>query len=424
MVIRKYDDLVKLKIAVERDTDEARYFKMCIGNKGNTRWYSSGFDLNFMQMAILDTMYDAGQGKTFWPSELVNDRTKLAYVTRFWEAQNFEHRDNISCGHDEVYTSEYTLRRITKWVDRWDNETEVVMKTRDKDVADKWVEDMLESTIDELDIDVYRKKDVERVLLEHDMTDGNCAWPDKKDPATGKQCSHHAYAEREMVFGYYREGTNGPKDKENWVYFDECDHDKLIAHVNDEAVLKMIKSEIPKMKTEARPWLESVSRGLYELNWWWRINNEIRRNGKSQDNEAMNGKQVNGWEFTATKRYGNHGHYFEGRWSPVEKLLLYDVYHQMYSWGGTSQMEGLRFYDKEAANSVVFLMNNAKRISACSTGLDEGTYIVKEYEVHTDRDADFDPNRYTPQEYLKAVSEDKLDTFEVEKEMNKNEESE
>ena len=87
-------------------------------------------------------------------------------------------------------------------------------------------------------------------------------------------------------------------------------------------------------------------------------------------------------------------------------------------------MEGLRFYDKEAANSVVFLMNNAKRISACCTGLDEGTYIVKEYEVHTDRDAEFDPNRYTPQEYLKAVSEDKLETFEVEKELNKDGESE
>lgn len=418
MIEKVYSDLVKLKIAVERDEDVTRYFKMCIGTKGNTRWYNNGFELNPMQMAILDTMYDAGEGKTFSASELVNDRTKLAYVTRNWQTQVMNHRDNISCGHDEVYTSEWSLRKITKYVDRWDNETEVVMKTRDMKVADKWVEDHLEHYLKEFDLhdNEYRRNDLSRVLISHDMTEGECAWPDMVDPVTGKKCSHHGHTQREMVFGYYI--------GEKWVYFDECDHDKLIADVNDEDVLKMIKLQIPKMKTEARPWLESVSRGLYELNWWWRINNEIRRNGKSQDNEAMNGKQVNGWEFTASKRYGNHGHYFEGRWSPVEKLVLYDVYHQRYSWGGTTQMEGLRFYDKEAANSIAFMLNNAKRISASNTGLDEGTYIVKEYEVHTDRDADFDPNRYTPQEYLKAVSEGKLETFEVEKELNKDGESE
>ena len=418
MIEKVYDDLVKLKIAVERDEDVTRYFKMCIGTKGNTRWYNNGFELNPMQMAILDTMYDAGEGATFSASQLVNDRTKLAYVTQNWQTQVKNCRDNISCGHDEVYTSEWSLRKITEYVDRWNNETEVVMKTRDMKVADKWVEDHLEHYLKEFDLhdNEYRRNDLSKVLVSHDMTEGECAWPDMVDPVTGKKCSHHGHTQREMVFGYYI--------GETWVYFDECDHDKLIADVNDEDVLKMIKLQIPKMKTEARPWLESVSRGLYQLNWWWKINNEIRRHGKSKNNEAMNGKQVNGWEFTAIKRYGNHGHYFEGRWSPVEKQVLYDLYYQRYSWGSTSQLEGLRFYDKEAANSIAFMLNNAKRIDSSCTGLDEGSYIVKEYEVHTDRDADFDPNRYTPQEYLKAVSEDKLDTFELEKEMNKDEESE
>ena len=201
MIEIPHKEMIEVGLAEKREGDDLVYFEKCIGSSSRNSWsHNRGFNLTPMQVAILDTMFDAGRGTTFKKERLLNRRTRLAYyASQMLTNSRRNVRSWFSCGHDEVaHVSEWSLRKVTSFTSRYEYETEVVEVTRDKKKHDEWIEAWQQTTMDAYGVGY---NDAERMICYCNSTNGNCAWEDKRNE-DGVRCYHHGHHPSESVLGY------------------------------------------------------------------------------------------------------------------------------------------------------------------------------------------------------------------------------
>jgi len=426
-------DLERLGLAVVREGDDKVNFDKGIGHKGNRTWSRESFGLSPMQIAILDTLYDAGEGATFTPKQMINDKTRLAwYAGRKLGSFTLDCRTNESCGHDEFEGYVYSFNEITVEQGEYGYQCnqKLVKKVRisdDEHNTDKYTElqgekEMWKATqlalvreagITYEQLPSYR---LEWKAIENDRYKGECAWL-----GNDRRCSHHDGPKREFVLGHY-----AGESKETFVYFDEQDLETILASVNDDFVLDEIKATIPKMKTEAREWLQSTyesseyvtdsegnkkwvtthhgKRGHYSLTWWHGINRRIKEQGESLYNESMDGTEKNGWVFKATKSY-NAG--TKGEWVPITPVEHYEIVMVESEWN--SKHTGLVYRTKDEALTVVEVLNQSNRVSRkMMDGKSTAEFIVRAEELDIHMSPHFNPDTCTPVDYASMEYDCKL----------------
>ena len=256
---------VKAGFAKERDEVTRDVFKSCIGTSGTYRWRRApALSLTAMEMAILDTMYDAGKDAEFKPKDLVNDHTRMAYVIdRDWAMYHVPDRKQESCGHDERDCSVYQIYEHYKDEDAYSGWSRRVIKEwyTDEDGCPTYEEfEKLAQEQYEKEKDYENKRGGRFLYSEHscyniDNYKGECAWD--------KGCKHHHRHRdetalirlvdedgREKQFLYKsRWGRSEYIHQFDYRFWDEEDHEALIADVNDSDVVRHIRATIPKMKT-------------------------------------------------------------------------------------------------------------------------------------------------------------------------------
>lgn len=395
MIETNYKRMIELGLCKEGDAFRKRVFKECIGEPSNRRWSYNGFDLTPMQCAILDTMYDAGEGQTFTPKQLLNDATRKAYLVGDWTYRAFDNRKQTSCGHDEQ------------------NKKKVILY---KSVDDEFVEDEVHyiddfSYTDESEeYQALRAEALRRAekdgksayyYIDHCSYYGECAWEDKNNPDNGLPCKHHGRTQSQsyvIQFEHKEKGFRCAKlsryEKEsdyNIIYLDDQDLEALLTSVSDEAVISAIKSEIPKMKTDARNWLTSVKRGHYGLTWWWRVKRIQEDEDAKMIDEALHDKTINGWTYKK-----GHNSYHRGNWEG--KVTEYQL--SGFNWrsnplrfithGGAQ--EALSFLESHALSTHY---KNGKADLKLSISVKSQTISINHERVHL-------CHNYTPQEYYEA----------------------
>ena len=417
----KHIRMINVGLAKQREGDDKVNFDKGIGCSSKSTWSRDTFDITPMQAAILDTLYDAGEGATFSPQRMLNSRTRFAYYAQHeLEIHSLPKRGKISCGHDEVISvPEWTLRKVTNFVDSYNYQTEDIEVTRDKDKKDSWLEDYLKVTMETYGI--RRSYHAERMLVKSNYTDGNCAWENMAND-DGVKCYHHYSHPYETVLGRY----TGSGEARKFVYFDEQDQVALLNSVEDKNVLALIKATIPKMKTEARDWLQSTyqkseyvidsegnrkwvttnhgKRGHYSLTWWHGINRRIKEQGESLYNESMDGTEKNGWVFKATKSY-NAG--TKGEWVPITPVEHYEIVMVESEWN--SKHTGLVYRTKDEALTVVEVLNQSNRVSRkMMDGKSTAEFIVRAEELDIHMSPHFNPDTCTPVDYASMEYDCKL----------------
>jgi hypothetical protein len=324
--------------AKPRDGLTIKVFNSCIGTATRSRYNESAKEITAMEMAILDTMYDAGEGAEFKAKDLVNDHTRMAYVIdKDWSVRYVPDREQKSCGHDERDCMVYQIYEHY--------EDEEAHNGYGRRVIKQWYTDEEGCpSHDELNGLAEEQLEKDRALLSKDgsivlrsryscyNTDlyrGECGWENSR------KCAHHGHRNRVAAIlrfidkktgdekrrlMRYKYRANESIDGFNLRYWE--DQDDLLADVSDDAVLAHIKATIPKLKTESREWLSSTwteyinynhelqcwntvhhgKRGVYRLTWWSR-DKAVRKDAVTdQLYEGLNDSEVNGWTFK--KRYG------------------------------------------------------------------------------------------------------------------------
>ena len=404
---KRYRELMEIGLAVKREDDDLVNFKEGIGHSNNSsNWNPQEFYLTPMQMAILDTLYDAGEGATFTPQRMLNSKTRLAYYAQnHLDIFRLPRRGNVSCGHDEYNGTKWDLYKITKQIDEYNFEKEFVLSTRDHDTAVAWQDSQWEIDEDKYGITTRRYSHKDTVSKHDYKYTGECAWVDDKDT----HCCHHDGMLYETVLGRYRL----IKGEKIFAYFDEQDRDK-IDYGNDEGILKSIKHTIRTMMTEARDWLESTyhdydketeeyvmkgKRGHYRLTWWHDIARRIKKKGESKRNEEMDGNESNGWKFVTRQNYYNGTRRTDGEWVPIEPIMQYQIVYHRNSYSSTAV--DIVYRTEEEALAVVEVINNSKRVSReMKGGQSVGYCTVKEEELEVSMGPDSDITLYTPVQFV------------------------
>lgn len=370
----EYKTYKQLNIGTKRTEDELKQIAQCIGGPENRRWNRTGFTLTPMQLAIIDTLYDAGPDVTMRPKDMVNDLTREAWVlsSAGWIDAQVHHRLQVSCGHDE---------RDTELIVLYDYSTTEMGENHHRPVRTKVGEFYLdEGPYAHEDVefnsrsDVYEwaKRKASEYRFEGEIKDdvyydfprywdwfnywgykGECLWEDKVIPDLPEQkqgksnysyhlrCKHHQGPQYEYAI---------VKRTDYSVFYDEQDRQALIDAVDDNDVLSLIKKTIPKMKTEARQWLQSTyvyrgytlkdesqpdkyqnreyytesrgKRGHYSLAWWEyivQLNKAMERGKKIL---AREGEVINGWVLKVQHSSDGKHH---GEWVNDEEILSYNI---------------------------------------------------------------------------------------------------
>lgn len=396
MIETQYERMIELGLCKEGDAFRKRVFKECIGEPSNRRWNCNGFDLNPMQCAILDTMYDAGEGETFTPKQLLNDATRKAYLLSGWTHRACEHRKQTSCGHDEQNKNKVTLYKL---------------------VDDEFVEDEVHyidnfSYGDEseeyqaLSAEALRRAEKDGksayYYINRSSYYGECAWENINNPDNGLPCKHHGrtvsqlyaiqFEHKERGFRCSKMSRYERESDFNIIYFDDQDLEALLTSVSDEAVIIGIKSEIPKMRTDARNWLKSVKRGQYGLTWWWRVKRIQEDEDAKAIDEALHDKTINGW----TYRKGRNT-YHRGNWEG--KVTEYQL--SAYNWRRSNPLKFITLEDAQEALSFLesHALSSRYKNGEADLGLSispfSQTISINHERVHL-------CHNYTPQEYYEA----------------------
>ena len=416
---------VKAGFAKERDEVTRDVFKSCIGTSGTYRWRRApALSLTAMEMAILDTMYDAGKDAEFKPKDLVNDHTRMAYVIdRDWAVYHVPDRKQESCGHDERDCSVYQIYEHYKDEDAYSGWSRRVIKEwyTDEDGCPTYEEfEKLAQEQYEKEKDYENKRGGRFLYSEHscyniDNYKGECAWD--------KGCKHHHRHRdetalirlvdedgREKQFLYKsRWGRSEYIHQFDYRFWDEEDHEALIADVNDSDVVRHIRATIPKMKTEARDWLASTlkewdretqsyktlgKRGVYRLTWWG-MDQRVRELAvRDADYDKLNGTEVNGWVF---KKSGDAS----GAWKATINLwtvVPLDRYRNQFA---------MDFLTKDEAKTAAQQINTAPRLShSYDAGGVPASRLVKverkPVELHLQNEYASLCEKYTPHEYFVA----------------------
>ncbi len=423
---QQMDNWVAVGFAKERDELTRKVFKQSIGTNGVHRWRPSpGLLLTAMEMAILDTMYDAGEGAEFKPKDLVNDHTRMAYmIDKDWALYFVADRKQESCGHDERDCFVYQIYEHYKDEDCYSGWNRRVIKEWYTDEDDcptleefeKLAEEQYEKEKN------YRDKRDSRLIYSHhschniDTYKGECAWDDRKckhhhsvllAPALVRLVDKDTKAEKQ----YLRKSKWGRSEYANqfdYRFLDEEDHEALLCDVNDSDVLAHIRATIPKMKTEARDWLYSTTqvwdietksymtegmRGVYRLGWWG-IDSRVRETEiiTAEYNE-LNGTEVNGWVF----KKQNDAHGFWG--ADIKLWKVASLYNRRNQFA-------MDFLYKAEAETAAQQMNSMPRLthSYDAEGAPSNIVRVEEStkELHLHNNLVSLCEKYTPHEYFVA----------------------
>lgn len=412
----KYREAINYGIVKERDEETQQAFAQAIGAKRSYSWYGGGFTLTPMQFAILDTMFDEPT-KTFTAEQMVCDHTRRAYVIQAQGKFVTElNRLQASCGHDEQ-----DAYRIQHWEfkmndeGRWEKHTVLDSIVSKEEFDYDTLRERNRQAFDQLRTDVRnltgQRYDAYRYDYDHDYTDnrhilpssaygmgdygiykGECAWEHERNPNNDTYCLHHN-GERHAHYIKIQE-----------QYLEDMTEEQVVSLCTDDSnVLALIKKEIPKMKTEARRWLESVRRGVYSSN----INRRLQRRLIAIQEEKickdLSGTEKNGWEFK--------GRQWHGEVSVV--AIYYNNYgrtdeHNRYNDPIKINSNMIQFNDVATAQVICDALNSQHRIdSSYIDGLPNSFYYPHEYKrtVYLERSETSLVDAYTPQQYFDACIE-------------------
>lgn len=431
---------VSAGFAKERDETTREVFKRAIGTNGNrSSWRgTTSLHLTAMEMAILDTMYDAGEGAEFKPKDLVNDHTRMAYIIDHnWAMHFVPDRKQESCGHDERDCQHYKLYEHYKDDKKYSGWNRRILKEWYSDeegcVTYDELEELAKVQYEKERGYMHKDGDYEVVSSFYscyhvDQYNGECAWK--------RGCKHHHNRRHEHALVVLVDKESGHQKqflrRPRWGryeqlgdfdlrYWDEQDHEAMLADVNDKDVVAYIRATIPKMKTEARPWLRSTwvehtdfnrelrrwnevhygKRGVYQLHWWgWdkRVRQELVT---TAEYDALKGTNINGWEFQSN---GAHG-----QWqADVPTWII--VPNDQYKRTGYE----MRFLYKSQADIVLKQLNSACRLArsykAYGQPAEEFARVVEDPKrIHLLNDHAALCAKYTPHEYFAACHSNSLD---------------
>lgn len=436
------DNWVKAGFAKERDETTREVFKRAIGTNGNrSSWRgTTSLHLTAMEMAILDTMYDAGKGAEFKPKDLLNDHTRMAYIIdEGWAIHFVPDRKQESCGHDERDCVHYKLYEHY--------EDDGCYSGWNRRIIKEWYTDEEGCiTYDELEALAEEQHEKEKHYLTKNgsplwhsasrysyfSTDdyrGECAW---KRGCKHHHSRHHEHALIRLVdkeSGHQKQFLRKPRwgryeqlDDFDLLYWDEQDHEAMLADVNDKDVVAHIRATIPKMKTEARPWLRSTwvehtdynqelqcwnkvhhgKRGVYQLHWWgWdkRVRQEL---DITAEYDKLKGTNINGWMFRSNGAHGN--------WEADVPTWI--IVPNDYGYRRTGYE--MRFLHKGKADTMLKQLNSAHRLvshyNSEGEPADEFARVEEDTKrIHLSNDHAELCAKYTPLEYFAACHSNLLD---------------
>jgi hypothetical protein len=252
---------------------------------------------------------------------------------------------------------------------------------------------------------------------------GECLWEDKVIPDLPEQksvnsnysyhlrCKHHQGPHHEYAI---------VKRKDYSVFYDEKDRQALIDAVDDKHVLSLIKRTIPKMKTEARQWLQSThvhhayrlkdesqpdvyanreyyseqrgKRGHYSLDWWEHITQVTKAMERGRKILAREGEVINGWVLKV-KRSSDEKH--QGEWVNNESILSYNIICAGSGRHSTGTVGS--FLDKSERDQWFTIL---KGMDCVQTNRSESHFKKTNNEVVIGLDYEADPSQCTPVEVL------------------------
>ncbi|MEK9698597.1 MAG: hypothetical protein VW270_22685 [Candidatus Poseidoniales archaeon] len=411
-----YKDAIHYGIVKDRDEETQRAFAQAIGTKANYRWHGGNFTLTPMQFAILDTMFDEPT-ETFTAQQMVCDHTRRAYVLQEQgEIVTEPNRLQASCGHDEQ-----DAYRVQHWEFKMNDEGRWEQRTVLDSIASKGefdydtLQERNRQAFDQLRTDVLniteQRYDAYRYDYDHDYTDnrhilpssayrmgdydaykGECAWENKRNPNNNTYCLHHGGEQHAHYIKIQEQ------------YLEDMTEEQVVSLCTDDSnVLALIKKEIPKMKTEARDWLESERRGVYSSNINWVVQRRLEEIQEEKICKDLSGTQRNGWEFKGSKWHGqasvvviyynNHGRTDE---------------HNRYNDPIKINSNMIQFNDVATAQVICDALNSQHRIDwNYIDGLPNSFYYPHEYNrsVYLERSETSLVDAYTPQQYFDACIE-------------------
>ena len=441
----EYKTYKRLNIGTRRTEDEVKQITQCIGGPSNRRsWNRTSFKLTPMQLAIIDTLYDAGPDVTMRPKDMVNDLTREAWVLSHadWINAQVQHRLQVSCGHDERDTEIITLYDYS--TTEFDEHGYLPVRTKVGQFYLDEVPYVHEDVEFNSKYDVYewaQKKTSEyKFVGESDGTEyrrtprnydwyndqrykGKCLWEDKVIPDLPEQrsgqsnysyhlqCKHHQGPQYEYAI---------VKRTDYSVFYDEQDRQALIDAVDDKDVLSLIKETIPKMKTEARQWLQSThvhyayrlkdesqpdvyanreyyseqrgKRGHYSLAWWEHIVQVAEAMERGKKILAREGEVINGWVLKV-QRSSDEKH--RGEWVNNEEITSYNI---LCAGSGSRSTGNIgSFLDKSERDQWFTIL---KGMNCVQTNRSEGHFKKSFNPVTISLAYEADPSQCTPVEAL------------------------
>ena len=438
MIKETYGNMVRYNIAKERTQEEHKLLTRKIGGTGSYSWSNKPFELSVMQMAIIDLLYDAGKDRTYSPKQMLNRKTREAYVLdRDWTVGSIKNRKQTSCGHDEV---EYNMYTLYDYDPKTSEKTTVYQGKQGEKYADL---DELEAAAKALmDIHVALEGNIDWKYHYSDESTckGKCGWEDLRHPETKLPCKHHRSAVSEAVVVNYKHRETGhimqslyttssyynrpidDADSYDMVIWDEQDHTEFLKGVDDGEVLLAIKYAIRQMRTESRPWLESNyedynyetkaweykgKRGHYRLTWWSSIAAEERTDAVTEANIAKEGEVINGWTFTTSKsHYHNGRQVVNGDWQGT--VTVYGVKGSEYYDRDTVFTQEIHWRTEEEAQVLCQMLNSRARVAShYHDYLPKNKAVVYEVEKVVRLDDNFVSmcTDYTPKQYYKLCHE-------------------
>ena len=434
MIKETYGNMVRYNIAKERTQEEHKLLTRKVGGTGSYSWSHKSFELSVMQMAIIDLLYDAGKDRTYSPKQMLNRKTREAYVLdRDWTVTSIKNRKQTSCGHDEV---EYDMYTLYDYDPKTNERTTVYQgKQGEKYANDIELEAAAEALMD-IHVALEGNSNWKRHYYDVSTYKGKCGWEDSRHPETKLPCKHHKSAVSEAVVVNYRHKETGhimqslyttssyynrpinDVDSYDTVIWDEQDHTEFLKGVGDSEVLDAIKYAIRQMRTESRPWLESNyqdynqetkewefkgKRGHYRLTWWSSIEAEEKTKVLTEINIAKEGEVINGWTFTISGNNSyNQPRVVSGDWQGT--VTVYGVKGSEYYDKDTVFKHEIHWRTEEEASLVCKLLNSRTRITSHYHDYepsDKATVYEKEYTVGLDNAYAAICNLYTPKQYYK-----------------------
>ncbi len=456
MIETNYKQLVAMGLALKRNEIHTRVFTDGIGSEGNRRWSPKPFNLTPMQVAILDTLYDLEKGSVMNAKQMVNDLTRRAALmeTGKWTIANRRHRLQTSCGVDERDCSKYTLYRFsvvdkkllrdvdkTWYTDEEGCPTYEEFQEMASEAYGQLLTDHPKSSIEDFSASRYPNSFYS--FSNESKYKGECAWTN--DAKGHHRCKHHAGAFGETVVGLYRHRETGQERSElyytrryrgneaienakeyDFIYWDEQDQESLVSAVEDETVIRIIRETIPKMKTEARDWLQSTwteygkynketqsrnktfhgKRGHYCLTWDALKERIIKDEQDKILYSALDGQKVNGWTF---KKNNGYGSYATGMWKGETTVFSVNT----NDWSNRGIADGMKFLDRHSAQDLCDLLNNSHFISR-TIGADgcipKPFKVMKvKQEVTLTNELRELCEKYTPEDYFQRCNFNTLD---------------